>query len=77
MQGTQGWGGFGDVLGCHQLHQQRGRGGPDNPSSTVTTSEQHGKATQASSQEPSNLRAADGMLRAVVEETPSSSPSHR
>ena len=57
--------------------KQRGRGGPDNPSSTVTTSERHGKATQASSQEPSNLRAADGMSRAVVEGTPPSSSSHR
>lgn len=72
-----GVGGFGGVLERHQVHQQRGRGGPDNPSSTVTTSEQHGEAAQASSQEPSNLRAADGMLRAVGEGTPSSSLSHR
>lgn len=70
--------GGGGALGMFlNATKQRGRGGPDNPSSTVTTSERHGKATQASSQEPSNLRAADGMLRAVVEGTPSSSPSHR
>lgn len=63
-------GGFGDVLGIYQVHQQRERGCLDNPAPIITTSKQHGEAAQAPSVEPSNLRAAGGLWRAAGEGAP-------